>query len=116
MDLEGYNFHWREGFNYGFPKKRESYDTLVKSLSKKRITIITGTRRTGKTTLMKQLMDWLIKNGTARSSILYYSFDEEQPQIRDIVNEYEKKIFHGFSLHHVICVSHDLSGHGSGKR
>ncbi len=89
MDLESYNFHWRDGFNYGFPKKRESYDALVKSLSKRRITVITGTRRTGKTTLMKQLIDWLVKKRTPRANILYYSFDEEQPQVREIVNEYE---------------------------
>ena len=92
MNLESYNFHWREGFNYGFPKKRESYDDLVKSLSKRRITVIAGTRRTGKTTLMKQLVDRLIENGAKRANILYYSFDEEQPQIREIVDEYEKKI------------------------
>jgi predicted AAA+ superfamily ATPase len=92
MDLESYNFHWREGFSYGFPKKRESYDALVKSLSKRRITVLTGTRRTGKTTLMKQLMDWLVKKRIPRANILYYSFDEEQPEIREIVDEYEQKI------------------------
>jgi len=92
MDLERYNFHWRDGFNYDFPKKRENYDILAKSLLKTRITVITGTRRTGKTTIMKQLMDWLIEHGTPRPHILYYSFDEEQPQIRQIVDEYEKKI------------------------
>jgi predicted AAA+ superfamily ATPase len=92
MDLESYNFHWRDGFSYGFPKKRGSYDALVKSLSKKRITVITGTRRTGKTTLMKQLIEWLIDNKVPRSNILYYSFDEDQPEIREIVDEYEGKI------------------------
>lgn len=92
MNLESFNFHWRDGFSYGFTKKREIYDSLIKSLSKKRITVITGTRRTGKTTLMKQMMDWLIENGTTRANILYYSFDEEQPQIREVVDEYEKKI------------------------
>lgn len=92
MNLESYNFHWREGYSYNFPVKRESYELLAKSLRGRRISVITGTRRTGKTTLMKQLIDCLIEDGTSRANILYYSFDEEQPTVREVVSKYEQKI------------------------
>jgi len=92
MDLEGYNFHWREGYRYNFPIKRNAFDKLADSLSNKRISVLTGTRRTGKTTLMKQLIDSLIMGGTHKDNIVYYSFDEGQPTLKDIVSDYESRI------------------------
>ena len=92
MNLESYNFHWRKGYSYGFPLKRQYYGNLVKSLKNRRITILTGTRRTGKTTLMKQMIDNLIEDNTPRENIVYYSSDEDQPTIRDILSTYEIKI------------------------
>ena len=38
--------------------QRSIYPQLLEHLSKKQITVITGMRRTGKTTLLKQLMEW----------------------------------------------------------
>ena len=43
--------------------KRAKYDALVKGLSDTRITAIIGPRRVGKSTLMYQLIDHLLKNG-----------------------------------------------------
>ncbi len=92
MKLEEHNFHWRKGYFYGYERKREIYSELWKSLEKRRITVITGTRRVGKTTIMRQMIDELIKQGTERYSILYFSFDEEQPSLREIVKEYEVRL------------------------
>lgn len=92
MYLESHNFHWRDGFAYNYPKKRDIFYELEKALSGKRIITLTGTRRTGKTTIMRQLIDTLIERSIPRTNIMYYSFDEEQPSIRDIIKEYEKKI------------------------
>ncbi|MDO9537137.1 MAG: AAA family ATPase, partial [Thermoplasmata archaeon] len=92
MYLESHNFHWREGFSYDYPQRRDVFHKLVNSLNHRRICVLTGTRRTGKTTLMKQFIDHLIDNGTPRANIVYYSFDEDRPSIRDIVQEYERRI------------------------
>ncbi len=92
MDLEYHNFHWRKGYFYGYERKREIYPELWKSLKSIHITVITGTRRVGKTTIMKQMIDELIKEGDDRYSILYFSFDEEQPPIRELMREYEARL------------------------
>jgi predicted AAA+ superfamily ATPase len=61
-------------------------------MPKKAITILTGNRRTGKTTLMYQLMDALVAGGVPRTRILYYSFDDERPSLRELVKAFEKHI------------------------
>ncbi|MHA1843098.1 MAG: ATP-binding protein [Promethearchaeota archaeon] len=91
--IEKYNFHWKQGFFYSFPKKRLLFYELLKEIKSKQIIALIGLRRTGKTTILKQLIDHLIKFGKVkREQILFYSFDEEQPKIEDVINEYETKI------------------------
>lgn len=90
--IEKHNFHWRDGFFYGFPKKRELFGELAKELKSRQIISITGLRRTGKSTLLKQLIDHLIDSEkVGRENILSYSFDEEQPKLEEIIREYEAK-------------------------
>jgi len=90
--IEKYNFHWREGFFYNFPKKRFLFNDIVKEIESKQIVSLIGLRRTGKTTILKQVIDHLIKSKKVkREYILFYSFDEEQPKIGEIVTEYETK-------------------------
>ncbi len=90
--IEKHNFHWRDGFFYGFPKKRELFGELAKELKSRQIISVTGLRRTGKSTLLKQLIDRLIESEhVARENILFYSFDEEQPKLEEIIKEYEAK-------------------------
>ncbi|NOZ69888.1 MAG: AAA family ATPase [Deferribacteres bacterium] len=45
-------------------------------MDKRQIILFTGLRRVGKTTLMYQIMDELIKRGKSPYNILYFSFDE----------------------------------------
>ncbi|MCK4310783.1 MAG: AAA family ATPase, partial [Methanomicrobia archaeon] len=91
--MEKYNFHWREGFFYNFPKKRFLFNDIVKEIESKQIISLIGLRRTGKTTILKQVIDHLIKSKKVkREYILFYSFDEEQPKIEEIVTEYETKL------------------------
>ncbi len=92
MHLEDYNFHWRESQTYDYEKKREIYPELWNSVAKRRITVITGPRRVGKTTIMKQIINGLIRQGVPRYSILYFSFDEDRPSLREIMREYEGKL------------------------
>ena len=91
--IEKYNFHWQRGFLYNFPKKRDIFNDLFKEIESKQIIALMGLRRTGKTTILKQLIDCLIKlKNVEREHILFFSFDEEQPKIEQIIQEYETKL------------------------
>jgi len=92
MDIEKQNFHWKMNFNYNIPKKRDLYFKVIKKLRERQIVSIVGLRRTGKTTLLKQLIDFLIQQNVPRENILYFSFDEEQPKLGQIIDKYESKI------------------------
>ena len=58
--------------------KRYLYFDLLKWMDKKQIVAIAGLRRTGKTTLLKQLMQEVDK-------AFYFSFDEEETQTKEIL-------------------------------
>lgn len=92
VNLMKYNLHWREGFNYGYEKKRELFDELAKHLDSRQVLGIIGLRRTGKTVLLKQFIDHLIKQGTKRDRILYFSFDEEAVSLDDVVGDFQSRI------------------------
>jgi predicted AAA+ superfamily ATPase len=87
-----YNHHWREGFTYGYEKKRELFDELIRYLNAKQIIGIIGLRRTGKTVILKQLIEHLIKQGEKRDRILYFSFDEESISLEDVISEYQSRL------------------------
>ncbi len=90
--IEKYNFHWQQGFFYDYPKKREIFSDLVREVGTKQIISLIGLRRTGKTTLLKQVIDYLIQDkGVKRERIIFFSFDEEQPRIEDIIKDYETR-------------------------
>ncbi len=87
IELALINRHWREGYSYPFLIKRDLYSTLLSAvISKKSIISLIGLRRTGKTTLLKQLINQLIESGKPRTNILFYSFDEggELQEVLDI--------------------------------
>lgn len=92
VNLLKYNLHWREGFNYGYEKKRELFDELARHLDSRQVLGIIGLRRTGKTVLLKQFIDHLIKQGTKRDRILYFSFDEEAVSLDDVVGDFQSRI------------------------
>ena len=48
VNLLKYNPHWKEGFTYGYEKKRELFDELVRYLDSKQTLGIIGLRRTGR--------------------------------------------------------------------
>lgn len=72
--------------------KRPIFEQLIHYLSLERIIILKGPRRTGKSTLMYQLIDQLIKTGTHPATILYLNF--EDPLLRtslfDLFRLFEK--------------------------
>jgi hypothetical protein len=92
VNLAKYNLHWREGFTYGFEKRRDLYQRLIDHLDVPQVLGIVGLRRTGKTVLLKQVMDRLIEEGVDRWRIVYFSFDEERPVVDDLMEEYQSRV------------------------
>jgi len=86
---------WWEGSS--FDKRiipREAYlNTLKSHLKIKQIIVLTGLRRVGKSTIMKLLIEELIKTGTNPKKILYVSLDDyllDKVSINDVINEFRK--------------------------
>ncbi len=87
-----YNRHWEKGFFYPYTKERFIISELKKDIDKKFISIVAGLRRTGKTVLLFQLINFLIKEkNIKRDNILYFTFDEEKVKLGDLLYEYEKQ-------------------------
>lgn len=55
--------------------KRDIFDQIVEHLSNKEITVITGARQTGKTTLLLQLKEYLLNNNVKESQIKFFNLD-----------------------------------------
>ena len=72
-----FNPWWQE--EYKFPGIiREKYlSLLIKEAEGKNVTFITGLRRVGKTTLVKQLVHKLIEKGIDKKHILFQSVYEQ---------------------------------------
>lgn len=73
-----------------FLLKRDLFSSLEREITDiKQITSLTGLRRTGKSTLLKQVIANLLQKRTDPSCILYFSFDQptidKQPELFDIV-------------------------------
>jgi predicted AAA+ superfamily ATPase len=74
------------------PEKRTLFRELERSLDQRFIDIIVGLRRTGKTTLMFQLIDRLLEQGVDPRTLLYFTFDERSMDLREIIREYEERV------------------------
>ncbi len=73
------------------PYKRKIFKKVKDTFLKyKQILILTGLRRVGKTTIIYQLIDDLLKNGTNPYQILYFSFDKTIKEPIEIFKAYEK--------------------------
>jgi len=56
-----------------FPEKRDVFQVVKDELETRRSLIILGPRRVGKSVLVKQTIEFLIKNRVDPRNILYYS-------------------------------------------
>ena len=59
-------------------KHRPCYDDLVNSIEIREITIITGVRRSGKSTLMYQMVEHLLKKGIQPEQILFVNLEDKK--------------------------------------
>lgn len=92
VNIAKYNLHWRDDFAYGYKIKRDLFSELIKYLNEKPMIGILGLRRTGKTVLLKQIIDHLINEGTPRDNILYFSFDDEVTSLEEVIIKYQTRI------------------------
>jgi hypothetical protein len=72
--------------------KRPLFFRIKKYIEDRQILLITGLRRVGKTTLMYQLIQYLLDKKVRPERIVYFSFDEEIADFQDLIKTYEEKI------------------------
>lgn len=73
------------------PFKRDLFYKLLNYVEDRQIIEITGLRRVGKTTILYQLIDHLLKT-VPKEKIFYFSFDEKSASIRELIKVYETEI------------------------
>lgn len=75
MDITTFNLSnpWRTGRDWDVPSiERSATKELLKWLDEPEILILTGARQVGKTSILYQLIDYLIRSGKAESDSIYY--------------------------------------------
>lgn len=96
MELQDLNHWWNEGAvkeAFSPSLHRALFYTISKDIERKQIQVIVGLRRVGKSTIVFQIIDKLIKSGVKPKNILYCSFDEpelQEKRIEGILREYAK--------------------------
>lgn len=73
-----------------FSYYRKLFPKIIKSVDNRFIIAIVGLRRTGKTTLLYQIINDLIKKRIKSKNILYFSFDETTTELSDVFDIYKE--------------------------
>ncbi len=76
-------------------KHRPAYDSLINSINIREITIILGVRRSGKSTLMYQMIKKLLEDEIEPKQILFINFDDKklsQDSLESIYDSYRENI------------------------
>ncbi|MBI1870239.1 MAG: ATP-binding protein [Chlamydiae bacterium] len=92
INLSKYNRHWEKDFRYPYSKERKLLPSLIQALIQKEIIELIGLRRTGKTILALQLINYLLEKKIPPLSIWYFTFDEDQPSLDDLIQSFSKQI------------------------
>ncbi|MBS3079933.1 ATP-binding protein [Candidatus Pacearchaeota archaeon] len=93
VKLEEFNHWWIEKKvdpELALPFKRESFLEIEKNVHKKFITAIVGLRRVGKTTIIYQIIDKLIKEKIEATNLLFFSFDEVSAKLIEVIEAYKE--------------------------
>ncbi len=97
--LEEFNHWWHSHAVDGklaLPFKRDAYVEAKRRMPKRFILAVVGLRRVGKSTILYQLIGELITRGVPAESILFFSFDDRQASVADVMTsyaEFQKKDF-----------------------
>ena len=91
LNLITFNRWWDTGQveqAYLRPYKRPLFYQLTQFLDNRQILLIYGLRRVGKTTLIYQLIDLLLKKGVDKKTVLYFSFDDKSASLEELLKNY----------------------------
>jgi hypothetical protein len=97
--IEEFNHWWLSGKvdpDLALPFKRDCYYDVSEHMADRFIIAIAGLRRTGKTTMIYQLIQKLISEGVDPTDVLFFSFDETSKGLVDVINTYND--IHGKNL------------------
>lgn len=72
--------------------KRPLLTTMESYIKKRFIILIYGLRRTGKTTILYQIINNLLENKIKPTNILYFSFDDKSVDLNEVIDLYEEKV------------------------
>ncbi len=94
MELQGFNPWWKAGKISPelTGRKRKIFSEIIKYMDKRQIVLLTGLRRVGKTTLMYQMIDELLRKDVNPYNIMYFSFDEMRYDLGEIIKQYETEV------------------------
>jgi len=72
------------------PYRRKMFGELPELLKKRQIIVLSGLRRVGKSTMMYQLVEHLLRSGISADRLLYFSFDEKVEDVVDVLMGYSE--------------------------
>lgn len=93
--LERFNQHWATGKvseELAKPFKRKFFSNILTYLEKRQMLVLIGLRRVGKSVLIFQTIQHLLQKGIKPKNILYFSFDEEKVDLKEVLETYEKNV------------------------
>ncbi|HJH32785.1 MAG TPA: ATP-binding protein [Methanosarcinaceae archaeon] len=92
--LEQFNPWWKTGNvkdTWLKPYKRHIYSDIEKYIDRRQVILMWGLRRTGKTTIMFQLIQDILAYSD-KKNILYFSFDEIVFDFKEVLETYQKMV------------------------
>ena len=95
MNINDFNAWWRTGEVQKalLGRKRRALKELQPYIDLRQIVVLYGLRRAGKTTLMFQVIDELLKRkGLTPFQILYFSFDEHKNDLDELLKKYQTEV------------------------
>ncbi len=95
LDTIFYRFNpwWEENYSFECIPRENYLQLLLKEIDNKEITFVTGLRRVGKTTLLKQIIARLLEKGIDKHHIFFISLDHSAfspMNLLDIVEKYRE--------------------------
>jgi len=89
-------WHYQNEYRFEVPdKKRQMYNKILGEYLDKKISLsISGLRRTGKTTILWQLINVVLDSGIKNNHVLYFQFSQDETDLNGVLKEY----FEGFPI------------------
>ena len=94
-DLERFNGWWSTGkvkSSLAPDYRRRPFSDASKLLRQRQAVVLSGLRRVGKSTILYQLIDGLLEDGTDPRNVLYFSFEEGGEEVKEVIEEYERSV------------------------